>query len=68
MINFLFKGILRDSSRSKFPVIVVSIGVFFTVFISAFLAGVFNDTIDINARFGISGYSMGTPNQFWRSY
>ncbi len=60
MINFLFKGILRDSSRSKFPVIVVSIGVFFTVFISAFLAGVFNDTIDINARFGTGHVKVTT--------
>jgi len=51
MIKFLFKGILRDKSRSVLPVIVVAMGVFLTVFMSGFLRGVFNDITDLNAKF-----------------
>jgi putative ABC transport system permease protein len=51
MIKFLFKGILRDRSRSLLPVIVVALGVFLTVFMSGFLKGIFNDITDLNARF-----------------
>jgi putative ABC transport system permease protein len=51
MIKFLFKGIIRDRSRSLLPVIVVTLGVFLTVFMSGFLRGVFNDITELNARF-----------------
>jgi len=51
MIKFLIKGILRDKSRSLLPVIVVATGVFLTVFMSAFLKGIFNDITEINAKF-----------------
>ncbi len=51
MIRFIFKGILRDKSRSLLPVIVVSLGVFLTVFMSGFLKGVLGDMIDLNAKF-----------------
>jgi putative ABC transport system permease protein len=51
MIKFLFKGIIRDKSRSLLPVIVVAMGVFLTVFMSGFLKGVFNDITEINAKF-----------------
>jgi putative ABC transport system permease protein len=51
MIKFLFKGIIRDKSRSLLPVIVVAIGVFLTVFMSGFLRGVFGDITDLNAKF-----------------
>ncbi len=51
MIKFLFKGIIRDRSRSLLPVIVVAMGVFLTVFMSGFMHGVFNDITDINAKF-----------------
>jgi putative ABC transport system permease protein len=51
MIKFLFKGIVRDSSRSLLPVIVVALGVFLTVFMSGFMKGVFNDITDLNAKF-----------------
>ena len=46
MIKFIFKGILRDKSRSLLPIIVVSIGVFLTVFMSGWIGGVFGDMID----------------------
>lgn len=51
MIKFLFKGIIRDKSRSLLPVIVVALGVFLTVFMSGFLQGVFSDVTDLNAKF-----------------
>ena len=51
MIQFLFKGIMRDKSRSILPIIVVSIGVALTVVLSAYMKGAFGDMIDQNARF-----------------
>ena len=51
MIRFLFKGIIRDKSRSLLPVIVVALGVFLTVFMSGYLEGVFKDITDLNAKF-----------------
>lgn len=51
MIRFLFKGIIRDRSRSLLPVIVVALGVFLTVFMSGFFKGVMTDMIDMNAKF-----------------
>jgi putative ABC transport system permease protein len=51
MIKFLFKGIIRDRSRSLLPVIVVSLGVFLTVFMSGFIKGLFSDITDLNAKF-----------------
>lgn len=51
MIKFIFKGILRDKSRSLLPVIVISIGVFLTVFLSGWMKGIFSDMVDMNARF-----------------
>lgn len=51
MIKFLFKGILRDKSRSLLPVIVVALGVYLTVFMTGWLNGVFSDMIDMTANF-----------------
>ncbi len=55
MIKFLFKGILRDKSRSLLPIIVVSLGVFLTVLMSGWIGGIFGDMIDVNANF-IAGH------------
>ncbi|MDX2430703.1 MAG: hypothetical protein QNK35_07210, partial [Bacteroides sp.] len=55
MIRFLFKGIIRDKSRSLLPVIVVALGVFLTVFMSGWFQGIMGDMIDMNARF-VSGH------------
>lgn len=51
MIKFILKGILRDKSRSFFPVITVSIGVIVTVFMYTYLNGVSEDLIETNAKF-----------------
>ncbi len=51
MIKFLFKGILRDKSRSLSPIIVITIGVVLTVMLSGLLKGMLTDMIDQNAWF-----------------
>lgn len=63
MFKFLLKGILRDKSRSLLPIIVVSIGVFLTVFMTAWITGVFQDMIDLSAR-----YTTGHVKIMTRSY
>lgn len=50
MIRFLFKGLLRDKSRSLLPVVVVAVGVMMTVFLQAYLEGILNDSIEESAR------------------
>ncbi|MBW6534990.1 MAG: FtsX-like permease family protein [Mariniphaga sp.] len=51
MIKFLIKGLLRDKSRSRVPIIVVAVGVMLTVFMNAYITGFMGDTIEMNARF-----------------
>ena len=51
MIKFLLKGLLRDKSRSRLPVIVVTIGVMLTVWLHAYIKGFMGDTIEMNAKF-----------------
>ncbi len=51
MIKFLLKGLLRDKSRSRLPVIVVTAGVMLTVLLHAYITGFMSDIIDTNARF-----------------
>jgi putative ABC transport system permease protein len=51
MIKFLIKGLIRDKSRSRLPIIVVAIGVMLTVWMHAYITGFMGDTIEMNARF-----------------
>jgi putative ABC transport system permease protein len=51
MIKFLLKGLIRDKSRSRLPIIVVAIGVTLTVLMHAYIKGFMGDTIEMNARF-----------------
>jgi len=51
MIKFLLKGLLRDKSRSLFPILIVTAGVFLTVACHAWLFGVIGDMIATNANF-----------------
>jgi putative ABC transport system permease protein len=51
MIRFLIKGLLRDKSRSRLPVIVVALGAMLTVFMHTYITGFMGDTIEMNARF-----------------
>jgi len=51
MIKFLLKGLIRDRSRSLFPVLMVSAGVFLVVFLYCWLNGVMGGLILSNAQF-----------------
>ncbi len=51
MIRFLIKGLIRDKSRSRVPVLVVIIGVMLTVFMHAYIVGFMGDAIEMNSRF-----------------
>lgn len=50
MIKFLFKGLWRDKSRSRMPVIIVAVGVSLSVFLHAYITGLMGDSIEMNAR------------------
>ncbi len=51
MIKFLLKGLFRDKSRSRLPIIIVSIGVMLTVLMNAYVRGFMGDTIEVNSKF-----------------
>ncbi len=51
MIKFLIKGLLRDRSRSLFPVLTVFSGVFLAVVLYSFMNGVIADMINSTARY-----------------
>jgi len=51
MIRFLLKGLIRDPSRSLFPVITVTMGVMLTVVLYSWIAGLKGDLVKASARF-----------------
>jgi len=51
MLKFILKGLLRDRSRSLFPVLIVAAGVLVTVFMSSYLNGFVQSMLNQNARF-----------------
>ena len=51
MIEFLIKGLIRDRSRSLFPILMVCAGAFLTVFLYSFMKGYIGGMVDANARF-----------------
>ncbi|MGB9004513.1 MAG: FtsX-like permease family protein [Candidatus Aminicenantales bacterium] len=51
MIKFLIKGLLRDRSRSLFPLLTVAIGVFLTVVFYCWMQGIVGDMLQTTARF-----------------
>lgn len=51
MIRFLLKGLLRDSSRSLFPVIIIALGAFLTCLMEGYLTGAYSSMLDKNAKF-----------------
>ncbi len=63
MIRFLLKGLIRDRNRSRLPILVVAIGVMFTVFLYCYLTGVLGDMINFNAK-----YSTGHVKIVTQSY
>lgn len=63
MIRFLFKGLLRDSHRSRFPIIIVTIGVMLTVLMHCWITGVFGDITGYNAKF-LTGHVKVTSRAY----
>ncbi len=51
MMRFLLKGLLRDRSRSLFPFIIVATGAMLTVFVQAYMNGVFELMIRSTAHY-----------------
>jgi putative ABC transport system permease protein len=51
MISFLFKGLLRDRSRSVFPFLTVVIGVMLTVLLYSWIKGAQTSFIESSAKF-----------------
>ena len=51
MISFLFKGLMRDRSRSLFPFVTVLAGVVLTVFLHAWMNGAVSSMIQSTAHF-----------------
>ncbi|HDP95364.1 MAG TPA: ABC transporter permease [Candidatus Aminicenantes bacterium] len=51
MIRFLMKGLLRDRSRSLFPLLTVFLGVVLAVFFYSFIQGVMSDMLTTTAHF-----------------
>ena len=51
MIKFLFKGLLRDRSRSLFPILTVVAGVMLTVVLYSWMKGAEQNMIGSSARF-----------------
>jgi putative ABC transport system permease protein len=63
MIRFLLKGILRDRSRSLFPFLVVTAGVFLTVALQCYIKGV-----DINLIRSTANLRHGHVKVMTRAY
>ena len=53
MIKFLLKGLLRDKSRSRMPIIIVAVGVTLCVFMHAYITGLMGDSIEMNAKISV---------------
>ncbi len=51
MIRFLFKGIIKDKSRSLLPIIVVSLGVMLMVVMFCWIHGIMGESLRLNANF-----------------
>ncbi len=60
MIRFLLKGLFRDRSRSLFPLIIVSAGVFLTVGMQAWIGGMMTLMIQTSAHFNSGHLQVAT--------
>lgn len=60
MILFLLKGLLRDPSRSVFPVITVSVGVMLTVVLQSWISGLQGELVKSSARFSTGHVKVTT--------
>ncbi len=60
MIGFLLKGLLRDRTRSLFPILIVCAGSCLTVFLYSWMQGVIGDMVSVNARFDTGHVKIST--------
>lgn len=60
MIRFLLKGLLRDRSRSLFPLLVVTIGVALTVLLQSWASGFMGNLIRSNSNFSTGHLKLTT--------
>ena len=67
MIRFLLKGILRDRSRSLFPLLVVIGGVMLTVVLYSWMMGFEKDIVRANASFR-SGHLIVMSESYAKNY
>ncbi len=63
MIKFLLKGVLRDRSRSFFPILIVGLSVAMIIFFQGFMTGVMNGFFK-----GTSVVSTGHVKVMTRAY
>ena len=63
MIWFLFKGLIRDRSRSLFPLIVVLVGVTLTVVLHCWIQGMLSNLVSSSAAFA-SGHLKVTSRAY----
>ncbi|MDH4196561.1 MAG: FtsX-like permease family protein [Candidatus Aminicenantes bacterium] len=63
MIKFLLKGLLRDRSRSLFPVLTVSLGVLLTVFFYCYILGIAGNMLQTSAKLS-SGHVRVTTRAY----
>lgn len=62
MINFLLKGLLRDKRRSLMPILIVAVGVTLSVFLHAYITGLMNDSIEMNAKLSFGHVKVVTKS------
>ena len=63
MIKFILKGLIRDRSRSLFPVLMVSAGAFLTVLLYSWITGAMGDIVNSTAQFN-SGHVKITTRAY----
>jgi len=63
MIRFLMKGLLRDRSRSLFPILTVFAGVLLTVLLQAWMHGVMSSVIQSTAHY-LTGHVRVTTRSY----
>lgn len=68
MIKFLLKGLIRDRSRSLFPILITASGVALTVLALAWIKGVLNDSIETTARLQSGHVAVQTTAMLDRKY
>lgn len=62
MIRFLLKGLLCDKRRSLMPILIVAVGVSLSVFLHAYITGLMNDSIEMNAKLSFGHVKVVTKS------